>query len=161
MEKAVILDASAIINGFEAYNLDIRAYTCDKVIEEVKSSSKESLNLAIDLDKINIQNPSSESVSKVKSQLDITNDQLSGTDIDLIALTLDLSQTYSVSIVTDDYGIQNIAKKLNLVFISIEEKGIKKVIEWKYYCSACFKEASKDQKECSICGSRIKRKPAN
>lgn len=164
----IVLDASAILNSIGFYE-NAELLTISEVIEEIKNSKSSSeLALALELEKINIVVPKKEFIEKIEKEAKKTNDTLSETDVKLLALSYELSaldmkspQPFAnseVAIATDDYGIQNLAKKLKIKFIPVFEQGIKKVIEWQFYCPACKKKAENYGK-CEVCGSRIKRKP--
>ena len=151
-----ILDASAFIGGFLPEEDEY--LTVYEVIDEVEDSqSKERLSYFLNSGKIQIKEPNPEIVKEVNNKAKETGDNLSLTDIKLIALALELDST----IISEDYGIQNISSILKVKYKSIRESGIKNVIHWEYYCIGCKKIYQKDKKTCQDCGSIIKRWPKN
>src|SRR3989344_7042451 len=148
--RTVVVDASAIINGFPMLILDTHYITAPSVIDEVKSRrGKKNLQTSIDFNIIDQRIPSFQSVLDVRKIAAETKDNLSEADSELLALALE----YKAEIASDDYGIQNIAAKLGLGIIPVGESGIKKVLHWQYYCPGCKKKYEMPG-VCGICGTR-------
>jgi len=103
--------------------------------------------------RIHVEYPSKEGIAKVKSTAEKTGDidRLSPTDLEVLALAVDLRAT----LITDDYSIQNTANTLGLNCIPMETRGIKKIYYWKYVCRGCGKEYERRLKDCSICGNEL------
>ena len=78
---------------------------------------------------------------------------LSESDISLLALGYEMKG----EIVTDDYAISNVAKRLNIVVLPVMTGGIKDTGKWIRYCSGCAKEFS-TEKTCPQCGNPLKKK---
>lgn len=149
-----VLDSSAFIGGFLPEEDEY--FTVHEVIDEVEDDqSKERFSYFLSSGKIRIKEPNSELVKDVTEKAQATGDKLSLTDIKLIALAIELKS----SIISEDYGIQNVSSMVNVKYKSIRESGIKKIINWEYYCMGCRKIYSKDKKTCQDCGSIIKRRP--
>lgn len=149
-----VLDSSAFIGGFLPEEDEY--FTVHEVIDEVEDDqSKERFSYFLSSGKITIKEPNSELVKYVTDKAQATGDKLSLTDIKLIALAIELKS----SIISEDYGIQNVSSMANVKSKSIRESGIKKIINWEYYCMGCRKIYSKDKKTCQDCGSIIKRRP--
>lgn len=147
-EDKLILDTSAIINGIKPGLLKMRLIAPSSVIEEIGDESPR-----LDLDEVEERNPEKHYKNVIEDKIKKTKDTLSETDKDILALALQ----YKGRIATDDYGIQNVAKLLDIKFESIREEGIEKVFHWTYYCPACFVEYEKEG-TCEICGTKLKRK---
>ena len=114
--------------------------------------------------KILVRKPAEESLKKVEECAIQVGDSffLSETDKQVLALALELKTTAcEPQIVTDDYSIQNVAKRLGIEFTSLATFGIRRVLEWIRYCPACHREytANCASTECAICGTNLKRKP--
>jgi len=77
---------------------------------------------------------------------------LSPTDFDLISLALELNGT----IITDDFAVQNVARKLGITTMPIHQRSARARV-WKFRCSGCGRYYPKTG-ECPVCGSLIKRK---
>jgi len=151
-----VLDSSAFIGGFLPE--DDEYFTVHDVIDEVEDDqSKERLSYFINSGKIKIKEPNAEIVEDVTKKSQTTGDSLSLTDIKIIALAIELDSP----IISEDYGIQNVSSIMNVKYKSIRESGIKKIINWEYYCMGCRKIYPKDKKICQDCGSIIKRRPKN
>ena len=119
---------------------------------------------AIDSGKVLVKSPTQESLDKIEKCAIEVGDTffLSETDKNLLALALELkSFACEPQIVTDDYSIQNVGKRLGIEFVSLATFGIRRVLEWMRYCPACHKEYAANSKvtECTICGTELKRKP--
>jgi UPF0271 protein len=150
----LVLDSSAFIGGFLPEEDEY--FTVHEVIDEVEDDqSKERLSYFLNSGKIKIKEPNVEIVENVIKKSQTTGDTLSLTDIKLIALAIELDSP----ILSEDYGIQNVSSVMNIKYKSIRESGIKKMINWEYYCMGCRKIYSKDKKICQDCGSIIKRRP--
>ena len=151
-----ILDSSAFIGGFLPEEDEY--FTVYEVIGEVEDDqSKERLSYFLNSGKIKVKEPNLEIVREVTKKSQTSGDNLSLTDIKLIALALELDS----AIISEDYGIQNVSSMMNVKYKSIRESGIKKIIHWEYYCIGCKKIHSKDKKICQECGNIIKRRPIN
>jgi UPF0271 protein len=58
-------------------------------------------------------------------------------------------------ILTDDYGLQNIARVLGVEYSSVATRGITSVFEWLVHCPGCGRRVRGDAKVCPDCGSRL------
>ena len=122
------------------------------------------LKIALKNRKIDLRRPSNQYRKKVIERASEIGDAhlLSDTDIDLLAIALELKeQGYDPKIVTDDYSIQNVASRLTINFVSLTTSGITLVFKWRRYCPGCYKKYNSNQKLnfCLICGTKLKRKP--
>ncbi len=165
-KRAVVLDTSAFVAGFDSFALGDEQFTVPKVEEEIRRNSmvKMRLEMAIESGKLKVKAPSQEFAAKAKVSSNKVGDsfKLSETDKQLLALAVELKDAgYSPQIVTDDYSIQNVATQMGIEFLSLATLGIKRLLEWVRYCPACYKEYSADSKfkECLVCGTELKRKP--
>lgn len=150
----LVIDSSAFIGGFSLEDDDY--FTVPEVIDEILDEvSKERLLYFINSGKILVREPKENTVKEVIKKSETTADSLSVTDLKLISLALDMDSV----ILTDDYGIQNLASTLGVKCESIREAGIQKLINWEYYCMGCKKIYPKGKKDCDDCGSPIKRRP--
>jgi len=148
----VVLDTSAIIylNDFRQFS---ELLTVQEVVDEVKdkiSSMKlSSLNLKI-------IDPEKKTIDEIEATAKETGDleKLSGTDVKVLAL----AKESDYSIVSDDRNIQNVAEKLKIGYISIFNKKITKLINWKKFCKNCDK-FYENEKECPVCGDMLVRRP--
>ena len=148
----VVLDTSAVIylNDFRSFE---EMFTVSNVIEEVKDKVS---NLKLSGLKINVVEPSESAVKQVKEVAKRTGDleKLSHTDLKVLAA----AREHKLTIISDDYNIQNVAEKLGIKFISIFNRQITKLIRWKYYCKDC-KKFYDDKTSCPRCGLPLIRRP--
>lgn len=159
-----VLDATAFIFGFIP-SKDFQLYTTEEVINEIRKNklSKLKIDALISQGLIKIISPPNYYNIKVEEKVSLLSEsKLSKADKSIIALSLFLKDTQKekVTIITDDYSLQNVASFLGIEFKSLTVKGITRSIEWIIYCPACGRVAE-NVKEifCPICGHRMKRKP--
>jgi endoribonuclease Nob1 len=165
-KRVMVLDTSAFIGGFDPFSISEEQVIPPLVEEEIKNDSMRTLrfNTAVESGKIRIIEPAPESVGEVKASATSAGDSfyLSKTDLQVLALALEFKRRgYDPQIVTDDYSIQNIAKKLDLRFVSMITFGIRRFLTWIRYCPACHKKYPANYKGtvCEVCGTELKRKP--
>ncbi len=77
---------------------------------------------------------------------------LSRADTDVLALAVQLG----AAVVTDDYALQNVARKLGVDVIPLRQKGTSGR-RWRYRCTGCGRY-HKGPGECPVCGSPVKRR---
>ena len=150
-----ILDSGVFLTGAEQRFMEFPCATIYNVVDEMKSSKA-----SIEMDRclqsgLAVLEPSKESIEAAEKARQKTQDKLSKTDIRLIALALDFKKKKKEYVlITDDYGIQNLSRKLKVNYAPMSREGIKKEIEWTGRCRACgFKT---NQKICPDCGSAVK-----
>lgn len=145
----LVLDSSALMQPIDFED----ACTVPEVLDEVRNKpSKLRIESAISAGKLRVLEPSPENITIVSEACKKTGDLLSKTDVKLAALALELG----AMLVTDDYGMQNVAKILNVRFQPLSQKGIKRAILWKRYCPNCKRYVSGI--ECPACGSKAIRR---
>lgn len=116
----------------------------------------------IEAGRIIVEMPSIKSLEKVKDLASVSGDieKLSQTDLEVIALAYEKKDKgFNVTIVSDDYSIENLARILHINSIPIITKGISNIVQWLIYCSGCGK-VFKDKRImiCDVCGTKLKRK---
>ncbi len=163
-KKILILDSSAIINGYNPASSMKKHIISKKAAEEIKDlKSKQILERAIEVEKLMILEAKREKVREVEKVAFKTGDlgYLSAADLETLALALEMrEQGLEPIILTDDFSIQNVAKHLNIRVVSIITTGIKRMIKWIKYCPACGAVyTNRNIKKCQICGTTLKRKP--
>jgi len=161
-EPAYVLDSTAFYAGIP-YQGSGRYFTTYLVLEEVKHHNVGSSFLH---SRVHVTEPSLDSVNRVKTTAMKTGDigALSQTDMSLLALALDLSQTEGgVSLVSDDFAVRNVANVLSIPLAQTSIKGGEwKNIAWKIYCRGCGKEYTNPKLTvCPICGTELARKPSS
>lgn len=159
-----VIDTSALYNHEQFTAEDIQLAIPPIIEKEMyQKGLKDTIELLKVTKKLQVLEPTTHSLKKVKATATQLGDlpSLSDPDQQLLALALDLkSQNSHVVIITDDYSIQNVAKRLSLEFKSASTPGIREIINWEIYCPACGHKESKSSKEeiCPICGTPLKRR---
>jgi UPF0271 protein len=151
-----ILDASAFYAGVP-FRSSEDYYTTSLVYDEIQHIKKnhDALGILLETNRLKIREPDGQSTQAAIKAAKNTGDfpQLSKQDISIIALGIETKG----QIITDDFAISNVAKNIGLVIVPIMTKGIKNVGKWIHYCPGC-KASYQNGKECSICGTALKRK---
>lgn len=165
MEKIIVLDASAIINGYNPLLMigNRQVISVDTLNEIIQEEKKKIIEEALELKRLEKIDPEEKFVMKAEEIARETNDikYLSKSDISTIALALELKEKgFEPIIVTDDFSIQNVIKFLGLKYTPIATRGIRKLIKWRLYCPACGRKYNDEKlSECLVCGVKLKRKP--
>jgi UPF0271 protein len=140
--------------------------TVSNVEEEIRTNSMiwVRFKAATENAKVVMKRPTEEALKKVEECAIQVGDSffLSETDKNVLALAVELkTSACDPQIVTDDYSIQNVARRLGVDFTSLATLGIRRVLEWVRYCPACHREyaANRASPECDVCGTQLKRKP--
>ncbi len=145
-----VVDASALVEGFEAPMGDAIILITPSVEREVRLKSLHMLEYTIlEPDRYCIDKVVS--VARNSGDLDV----LSDTDIEVLALAY---QEHAV-LITDDYAMQNVAEHLGLKWLPVHQSGITKKLRWKWRCTGCGKYYSKNYGTCPVCGSKLRRVP--
>jgi UPF0271 protein len=155
MTKTYVLDASAFIYGmFPGGEL----VTPSKVYEEVKDEASR-LKLEM-LAHLKVKEPEPPYVDEAKKAAQETGDsvRLSPSDVDLLALAAEEHAAgKDVALLTDDYAVQNVARKMGLTILPLHQKRIKYKIVWEKRCMGCNR-TYKEGDVCEVCGSPLKLK---
>ena len=147
-----ILDSSAFINEFHT---EEAIASVPLVREELEDESAYRFN-ALEGSGMHLHIPDDGTVERIERAARETGDlaELSRTDIRLIATAFELDG----SLVTDDYAVQNVAEKLNVVVEVIARDGIEEQRAWTFQCQGCGREFDDQRDRCPICGSALSRK---
>ena len=166
-ERTLVLDTSALIAGLLQSGIDLKMYTTPSVIDEARGRGYSSFlrKEAQSARDLAVMEATPDIVTSVKTKIRQLGEsaRLSDTDISVISLALFLKKggNPDVTIMSDDYSLQNVASSMGVVTKSSNTQGIAQRFEWSYYCPACFKSYGKPPKDmlCSLCGTKLKRKP--
>lgn len=163
--RALILDTSAFIQGFDTSNPEIQLYTTPLVLGEIRDEMARirAQNWA-QTGKLVVQTPDDTSMKKVSAQAGRMGEAkaLSETDLSLLALTHQLTQQGAeTTLLSDDYSVQNLADELGLSYTGMITRGIKRRYQWIHYCPGCRRKFEQPQPDntCPVCGTQLKRKP--
>lgn len=168
----LVFDTNIFLTGIDFSLIPSKIYTTPQVIEEIdvvkyQSKNRTILNrvlVAIETGKLIVKKSQDIYRFRVREKSKLTGDfiSLSETDVDVIALALELKEFENdeVIVYTNDYSIENLCSHLNLGFKSIFKEGIKKKYIFALYCPSCKKiyDKSYGEKNCDNCGSELKRK---
>jgi UPF0271 protein len=163
--RVLVLDTSALIMGLDPLGLEFESYSVPEVTEELRDQAGPSYRLAISTSsgKLKIRVPTPQSLEQVLEKAKVLGDRvvLSKADTSVLALALDLQREgRNPVVVSDDYGVQNIAEGLSIAYQSLATIGIRQKFEWTYYCPACYRRYPEAETEtCIVCGTKLKRKP--
>ena len=159
--KIFVLDSSAILSG-KPIDLDnAKMITAPGIYKELKPGGRDYQSFQLLIERgLSIQTLSKESYDKIKKISGKTGDvnRLSKTDIEILALALDINKAdeKEAIILTDDYSIQNVANVLNIKFETISQSGITKKFKWTCRCRGCGKNFKENIRICPICGAETK-----
>ncbi|NPA84972.1 MAG: hypothetical protein GXO07_03090 [Crenarchaeota archaeon] len=131
-------------------------YTTPLNVKEVKDEESRTA-LARYEAKLKVLEPGQESLRAVKERARELGERLSEADAAVVALALELGAV----VLSDDYGVLNVAKSLGLEARSVRTKGITETLRWVNYCPFCRKAYPPNVKECPDCGSVLVRRPAS
>lgn len=164
--KAIVLDTSAFIAGFDPLAVPEKQYTVPEVGKEliVGSMPWVRFTAAIENGKLRLKSPKIAFFQDIQEASRKIGDMhyISEVDSQVLALALELKGSgLTPVIVTDDYSIQNVASKIDVGFTSLMTFGIRFRFNWILYCPACFRKYPSDYKfkSCQVCGTELKRKP--
>jgi rRNA maturation endonuclease Nob1 len=167
----LVIDNTAFVSGFDlnAYlqNKKIKVFITSHVFEEAVKNPRsiQKIEVAQAQGDLIIQDPAVEYITQIKQAATESGDigALSKTDIELIALGLELHSTNNdqrVAIMSDDYSVQNICSRIKLQIMKYQKAGIKRNYKWEIYCPNCFHTFPPKMlgKECDFCGETLKRR---
>jgi len=100
---------------------------------------------------VRIDEPSKDSVKRVKEYVGSIGSEVSETDIELLALAEEMDGV----LVTDDYHMQNLAEKKGIKWKAFMKKGIDSSYDWVRVCKSCGRRV--EQKICPHCGSETRK----
>jgi len=129
--------------------------TPSRVYSEVKDE-KSRLKLEV-MQGLIVKDPSASSVASVEAVAASTGDdkRISLPDRDLLALAVEEKAAgKDVDILTDDYSVQNVAKKLGISTTALRQKRIKYKVVWEKRCMGCNR-IYKEGEICEVCGSPL------
>jgi rRNA maturation endonuclease Nob1 len=159
-EKIHVLDSTAFFRGIPFQGTG-RYYTTYHVMDEVGSRG---IGAQLIHSRVQVTEPSKESLQKVKQVSAKTGDlkSLSEADASILAVSLDLASAGGdVTLVTDDFAVRNVAEVLGVGLSETTVRGGEwKQITWITYCKGCGKKYSDPKATvCDVCGTKLSRKP--
>ena len=160
-EKIHVLDSTAFFAGIP-FQGDGKYYTTYQVLDEVRGRG---IGAQLIHSRVQVTEPSKESVQKVREASTRTGYQksLSEADTSILAVSLDLIKSKrdeEVILVTDDFAVRNVAEVIGINLSETAIRGEWKRITWVTYCKGCGKEYLEPKGSvCEVCGTKLSRKP--
>jgi|SRR3990172_754364 len=147
-----IADSSLFIIG---KRIEGNIITVPSVVNEIRD---ERSRTTLELMNVRIEPPLQSFIREVTAKARATKDseELSRTDIDLLAKALEYSRNEDTILVTDDYAVQNTAISLGIKVMPAGQKKIKDVLIWEKFCIGC-KRRFPEGDDCPVCGTPLKK----
>ncbi len=147
-----IADASLFITR---RRLEGSIITVPSVVEELRD---ENSRTTMELMNVRIEPPLGDFKKEVRMKAGITRDseELSETDIDILAKALEYSRREEAVLVTDDFAVQNTALQLGIEIMPAAQRKIKDILVWEKQCIGC-KRRFQQGNVCPVCGSPMKK----
>jgi len=130
--------------------------TTPSVVEEIRD---ENARTTMELMNVRVEPPLESFKKEVRTKAGVTKDseELSSTDIDILAKALEYSGREDAILVTDDFAVQNTAIQLGIKVKPAGQRKIKDVLIWEKQCIGC-KRRFPEGDECPVCGSPMKKR---
>jgi len=163
-KRCYVLDATALIQGLSPTALMGDLFTVPEVVDEARTSDVLAIRVdaAIASSSLKRRRPSREAVDSIRKAVRDLGEgsALSDADLALLALAVDLKmEGRDVSIISDDYAVQNVSASIDIPFVTVSSTGIAHVFEWSLYCPACRRPYPPGRRTaCPICGTALKRR---
>lgn len=157
-ETTYVLDANVFIHGSsrELSRLFPEIVTVPAVTAELESRES---GRRLDVEDVTVLEPSDTAIKKVKDAAQGLGEDLSATDRQVVALALE----HDATVVSDDYGVQNVAEALDVNYVGFRKDEISEQITWMYRCSGCGNtfdvEDIGDTRTCPECGGTVEKVP--
>lgn len=157
-DNRYVVDANVFIHGsFQQLSSAFPdMVTVPAVTAELESTEA---GRRFDVEDVIVMQPSDEAVSQVEDTVTDLGEDISDTDIALVALALEQEAV----LVTDDRGMQNVSASLDVTYTGFLQDEIEEQIWWTYRCAACEHEldpADTSGDTCPSCGGVLKRVPS-
>ncbi len=137
VRETLVFDTNIFLKGINFHLVNSNIYTTPSVIQEIEVEKYELKNrtiigrikAGIESKKLILKSPSEYYTTLIKTHAKSIGDlsKLSSTDIELIALTLELekSEGACVTLYTDDYTMENLCKRFGIKYSPVFREGIK------------------------------------
>ncbi len=154
-ETVHVLDTNVFIHGASRQLPDefTNPVTVPAVTAELESDTA---GRRFDVEQVPVYEPGEDSVSTVESAATEIGEDLSDTDIQVVALALERAGI----VVSDDYGVQNVAAFLDVQYTGFLKEEITEEIRWAYRCTNCGEQVEQpDAERCPVCGGDLQKVP--
>jgi UPF0271 protein len=148
-----VLDACGILHSDLDFSAEEYYITNDVLAEIMNETAKTMVNHGLFTGQLKIRDPKPESMAAVRAAAKKTGDlsRLSEADLGVLALSFESG----AEIVSDDYGVQNVASSMRLKYHTTAKEGIQKEYVWEKTCPGCGLKHSSEFKVCEVCGTRL------
>lgn len=148
-----IADSSLFIIG---KRIEGSIITVPSVVEELRDERSRTI---MELMNVRIEPPLQIFIREVISKAGVTKDseELSKTDIDILAKALEYSRKEETVLISDDYAVQNTAIHLGIKVMPAGQKKIKDVLIWEKFCIGCKRRFPQGD-ACPVCGTALKKR---
>ncbi len=158
-EEIYILDTSALLI-MPIKKTGRRIYiTTPETVEEVKKDEirREAIRLYIETGTLILAKPRRKHLIEARRiARELGEDQrLSKADLSIIGLAIRYRENNPI-VVTDDYSIQNILRKIGIPYAKVRRE-IRSEATWIYRCKACGKTFERYMETCDECGGEMER----
>ena len=149
-----VIDSGIFMNISYLPSIEGDIYIPSSILEEVKSyTAKNVMDLALANQKVLSLQPEEKYIKKINELArSMGQTRLSKQDIEVLALALSLSEHDDVLILTDDYGLKNIAHELKLKTKGMKTSKGSQKRKYDFICLACDSKFNFSIDECEICG---------
>lgn len=147
-----IADSSLFIIG---KRIEGNIITVPSVEEELRNENSRTM---MELMNVTIEPPLQTFIREVRSIAGVTRDseELSKTDIDILAKALEYSRKEETFLISDDYAVQNTAIHLGIKVMPAGQKKIRDVLLWEKFCIGCKRRFPQGD-DCPVCGTALKK----
>ena len=147
-----IADSSLFIIG---KRIEGNIITVPSVIDEIRDERSRTI---LELMNARIEPPLQIFIKEVtaKARANRDSEELSKTDIDLLAKALEYTRNEDTILITDDYAVQNTAIQLGIKVMPAGQKKIRDVILWEKFCIGCKRRFPQGE-DCPVCGTPLKK----
>ena len=147
-----IADSSLFIIG---KRIEGNIITVPSVVDEIRDEMSRTI---LELMNVRIEPPLQIYIREVTTKARVTRDseELSKTDIDLLAKALEYTRNEDTILITDDYAVQNTAIQLGIKVMPAGQKKIKDVLLWEKFCIGCKRRFPQGD-DCPVCGTPLKK----
>ncbi|HEX7575138.1 MAG TPA: NOB1 family endonuclease [Candidatus Methanoperedens sp.] len=148
-----IADSSLFIIG---KRIEGNIITVPSVEGELRDETSRTI---MELMNVRIEPPLQSFIREVTSIAGVTKDseELSKTDIDVLAKALEYSRKEDVVLISDDYAVQNTAIHLGIKVMPAGQKKIRDVLLWEKFCIGCKRRFPQGD-DCPVCGTALKKR---
>ena len=145
-----IADSSLFIIG---KRIEGNIITVPSVEEELRDETSRTI---LELMKVRIEPPLQSFIREVTLKAGVTKDseELSKTDVDILAKALEYSRREETVLISDDYAVQNTAIHLGIKVMPAGQKKIRDVLLWEKFCIGCKRRFPQGD-DCPVCGTAL------